>query len=61
MDQPLITEEGPEDPEFKRVYEPAGSNVRWFNERAMELEVFNRYRICFITVSEGEIFLGDSG
>jgi hypothetical protein len=32
----------------------------WFNEHAMELEVFKRYRGRFVAVSEGEIFVGDS-
>jgi hypothetical protein len=60
MNQPLIIEEWPEDPEFDRVFELAGRNLRWFNDHAMELDVFKRYRGRFIAVSEGELFVGDS-
>jgi hypothetical protein len=56
----VIIEELPEDPEFTRIFERSSRNMEWFNEHAMELQVFNLYRGRYIAVSEGEIFVGDS-
>jgi hypothetical protein len=60
MNEPLIIEEQPMDPELARLFERAERNLLWFNEHAMELEVFKRYRGRFVAVSEGEMFVGDS-
>ncbi|HXG66658.1 MAG TPA: hypothetical protein VNO70_16275 [Blastocatellia bacterium] len=60
MSQQVIIEELPENPELERMFELAGRNVRWFNEHAMEIEVFKRYRGRYLAVSEGELFVGDS-
>ncbi|MGH9960744.1 MAG: DUF5678 domain-containing protein [Pyrinomonadaceae bacterium] len=60
MNPQVIIEELPEDPEFDRVFELSGRNLRWFNEHAMELEVFKRYRGRFVAVSECELFVGDT-
>ena len=60
MTQQLIIEELPEDPQLTRILERARRNMLWFNEHAMELEVFTRNRGRFIGVSRGELFVGDS-
>ena len=60
MSQQFIIEEMPENPELERRFESARRNLLWFNEHAMELEVFKRYRGRFIAVAEGELFVGDS-
>ena len=60
MNSQFIIEEGPPDPESTRVFELAGRNRRWFNDHAMELEVFQLYRGRYLAVSEGELFVGDS-
>ncbi len=60
MNSRITVEELPPDPEVVRVLELTGRNLRWFNEHAIEREVFSRYRGRFIAVSEGELFVGDS-
>jgi hypothetical protein len=60
MNPQLIIEEGPPDPESARVFELAGRNRRWFNDHAMELQVFKLYRGRYLAASEGELFVGDS-
>jgi hypothetical protein len=60
MNEPLVIEEVPMDPELDRLFERARRNLLWSNGHAMELEVFKRYRGRYIAVSEGEMFIGDS-
>ena len=60
MNEPLIIEVLPEDPQLTRLFERVRRNLLWFNEHAMELEVFKLYRGRYIAVSEGELFVGDS-
>jgi hypothetical protein len=60
MNEPLIIEEQPMDPELERLFEQTERNLLWFNEYAMEREVFKLYRGRFIAVSGGELFVGDS-
>jgi hypothetical protein len=60
MNEPVVIEEVPMDPELGRLFERARRNLLWFNDHAMELEIFKLYRGRYIAVSEGEIFVGDS-
>jgi hypothetical protein len=60
MQPQFIIEEGPPDPEITRIFELAERNLLWFDEHAMALEVFKRYRGRFLAVSEGELFVGDT-
>ena len=56
----FVIEELPADPEWTRRFERVGRNMDWWNEHAMEHEVFKRYRGRFLAVSEGELFVADS-
>jgi hypothetical protein len=56
----LTIEESAADPEVTRVLELDRRNVLWFDEHAMDLEVFKRYRGRYLAASEGELFVGDS-
>ena len=47
-------------PEEARQFEQALRNADWFDEHALELDVFNRYRGKFVAVAGGEIFVADS-
>jgi len=49
------------DPDITRVLELTGRNLRWFDEHAVEREIFSRYRGRFIAVSKGELFIGIAG
>jgi len=60
VNEPLTIEILPEDPEFTRMFERARRNLLWFNEHAIELEVFKRYRGRYVAVSGGELFVGGS-
>ena len=60
MDELLIIEEKPDDPALADLFERARRNLRWFNDHAMALEVFRRYRGHWIAVSEEEIFVAES-
>jgi hypothetical protein len=60
MNPKIIVEELPADPDIARVLELSGRNLRWFDEHAVECEIFSRYRGRFIAVSKGELFVGDS-
>ena len=60
MKSEIIIEELPTDPDIARVLELTGRNLRWFDEHAMEGQIFSRYRGRFIAVSKGELFVGDS-
>lgn len=57
---PLTFMERPMPPELGRKFEQAKRNLDWFNEHAMELDVFNRYRGKYIAVAGGEMFVADS-
>jgi hypothetical protein len=60
MNPQFIIEEGPPDPEVDRIFELAERNLLWFDQHAIELEVFKRYRGRYVATSEGELFVGDS-
>ena len=60
MNPQFIIEEGPPDAESTRVFELAGRNRHWFNDHAMELQVFKLYRGRYLAASKGELFVGDS-
>jgi hypothetical protein len=51
MNRQLIIEELPEDPQLSSAFERATRNLLWFNDHAMDLEVFKRYRGQFVAVS----------
>jgi hypothetical protein len=57
---PLTFIERPMPPELGRMFEQSKRNADWFDEHAMELDVFNRYRGKYIAVAGGELFVGDS-
>ncbi len=60
MTEQVVIKELPADPELARLFERAHRNLRWFNDHAVEWEVFRRYRGRWIAVSEGELFVGES-
>lgn len=57
-------EEVPPDSEehavMARIFEQGGRNSRWFDEHAMELNVFNLYRGKHLAVSGCELFVADT-
>ena len=57
---PLTFIERPMPPELGRKFEQGKRNADWFDEHAMELDVFNRYRGKYIVVAAGEMFVADS-
>ena len=42
------------------LFEKAKLNVKWFNDHAMELEVFKRHRGRYVAASGGELFVADA-
>ncbi len=60
MDQPQLLGEVPMPPELARKFDQAAQNLRWFDEHAADLDVFNRYRGKHIAVAGGELFVADS-
>ena len=60
MSEAVIIEDLPADPEVTRRFERFQENMRWFNDHAMELEVFKLYRGRWIAVSEGEMSVSDT-
>jgi hypothetical protein len=60
MSDSVIIEDLPMTPEMARLFEQAKRNVKWFNDHAMELEVFKLYRGRYIAVSGGELFVADT-
>ena len=47
-------------PELARQLELAKRNADWFDEHALELDVFNLYRGKFVAIAGGELFVADS-
>lgn len=60
MDAQFIIEEHPADPEWTRIVALAERNLLWFDEHAIELEVFSRYRGRYVAASGGELFVADT-
>jgi Family of unknown function (DUF5678) len=56
----FVIEELPADPEWTRRFERYKHNMLWWNDHAMELEVFKKYRGRYLAVAEGELFIGDN-
>ncbi|MEW6131079.1 MAG: DUF5678 domain-containing protein [Acidobacteriota bacterium] len=60
MSNQVIIEDLPLTPEMAEKFEKAKRNVKWFNDHAMELEVFKRYRGKYVASSGGELFVADT-
>ncbi|MBI3653625.1 MAG: hypothetical protein HY231_21550 [Acidobacteria bacterium] len=60
MSDSVIIEDLPMTPEMALLFEKAKRNVKWFNDHAMELEVFKRYRGQYVASSGGELFVADT-
>lgn len=60
MSDSVIIEDLPMTPEMARLFEQAKRNVKWFNDHAMELEVFKRYRGRHVAAAGGELFVADT-
>jgi hypothetical protein len=60
MSEPLIIEESPMPPELAVRFEKARRNLLWFNEHVRELEVYERYRGCYVAAASGELFVADT-
>ena len=56
----FVCSSGPMPPELARQLELAKRNADWFDEHALELDVFNRYRGKFVAIAGGELFVADS-
>ena len=60
MNQKVIIEEHPLNPELARVFEQSKRNLQWFSENAEKLGVYQRYRGRYVAAAGGELFVADT-
>src|SRR5262245_39175497 len=60
VNNPVVIEELPYDPELDRLFEQAHRNLMWFNEHAKELGVFKLYRGRYVAAAGGELFVAET-
>lgn len=60
MNNQIVIKELPPDPRLELSFEQAKHNLRWFNEHANELDVFNLYRGRYVAAIGGERLVADT-
>ena len=60
MNEPIIIEDQPMPAEMANLFEKAKRNRLWLNEHLEELEIYKRYRGCFVGAAGGELFVADT-